>query len=153
MNTYLRLFFGFLIFILVSCNKKTDPLIVSVQDTTHVATITYKDPALIGKWNWLISNANNSNVAITPASVGYRSIIQFVNDSLFKAFKNDSLIFQTSYQIIKGKSIYDATFDKIIVLKNSSVRVSYLLKGTDSLILKQECIGCFIEDYAKIYTK
>jgi hypothetical protein len=153
MNKYWCWVSAFLIIALASCNKKSDSNITVVQDTTVVGNKTYPDPALIGKWNWLVSSSNNSNIVLTPQSSGYTSKMEFVNDSVFNAYRNDTLILNSPYEIIKSKSIYDATIDKIIIVKKAPIRVSYYFKGTDSLILRQECIGCYVELYTKIYKK
>ena len=153
MEKYWWWIFALLILSLASCSKKSDSNITVVQDSTHVGNVTYPDPALIGKWNWLVSNSNNSNIVLTPQTIGYRSMVEFVNDSVFNAYQNDTLILTSPYMIIKSKSIYDGTLDKVIVVKKAPIRVSYLFHGADSLILRQECVGCYVELYAKIYHK
>jgi hypothetical protein len=150
MNKYLFWFFGLLFIVLASCKKGSETAITILNDTTgQFAHVKYTEPRLIGKWDWLSSKATNSGLVNTPLIVGYSRSIEFLNDSVFNAYRNDTLILHTSYMILKGKSIYYHTLVKEIYVNGSAFSASYQFQGEDSLIIRQECFSCATEVYTK----
>lgn len=150
MNRYIIWISGLLIILISACNKGSDTPITVIHDTTtQGGTTKYTEPKLIGKWRWLGSRAANSATVFTPEAVGYTAVVEFVNDSVYYGYKNDTLILNTKYVIIKGKSIYDREVEKMILLDRASFPISYLFPSTDTLILRQECVDCYIESFIK----
>jgi hypothetical protein len=143
-------FSGFLFIVLASCNKGGESPITIGHDTTGTGgTIKYTEPRLIGKWNWLSSTLSTPSSVITPQTTGYTLDIEFLNDSVFNYYRNDTLILHTSYQIVKGKSIYDSNIQKLILIKGSQYTESYLFPASDSLTIRVECLNCYTDQYAK----
>jgi hypothetical protein len=64
-----------------------------------------KSPAstsIIGKWRWVKSIGGIAGSTVTPKSTGYNLSEEFKADSTYKFFKNDSLIAQGKFSIVRN---------------------------------------------------
>lgn len=105
---------------------------------------------LIGKWNWVSSTGGIAGITYTPKSIGYTKTIEFTGDSIFRLYRNDTLIVESKYQLIRYKSIYNQDSALLINYGNGFMRQSYINNYPDTLFLRDECFDCFIHRYIRI---
>ena len=149
MNKYIYFILTGLIILLGSCNKPADKPAIDTTDTSKVHGNKYVDSRLLGKWIWVNTRNVGTGVVISPNTTGYSAKIEFYNDTIFNAYRNDSAKLHTHYHLMKAKSIYDNQLQYVVEVDSASVSVSYVFPGGDTLILRQECVDCFIEKYVK----
>lgn len=71
--------------------------------------------SIIGKWRWVKSVGGIAGMTITPQKAGYTLTHEFKADSTIKILKNDSLITDARFSIIRNYKYGDN--QKINVLK------------------------------------
>lgn len=100
-----------------SCNKDKMPTSTSI----------------IGKWRWVKSVGGIAGSTVTPQSTGYNLSEEFKADSTFKRFKNDSLITQGKFSIVRNYK-YTST-ETIDVLKTGGLDDLAFVIRNDSLFV------------------
>ncbi len=109
--------------IILSCEK----------ETSNFTGIT-------GKWNWLYSSGGFAGTTYTPESTGFKETVEFTIDSVYRLFRNDTLLSESGYHILNSN---------LVIYDNHSIRQSYSIKS-DTLILADECYDCFISVFKRI---
>jgi hypothetical protein len=108
------------VFVLCSfstCNKKDQPGPVSI----------------IGKWRWVKSIGGFAGKTTTPQTAGYSMREEFSADSTFKNYKNDSLIAQGSFSIIKNYKYADDQTINVLKLHDGGSQ-SFLIRNDTLLV-------------------
>ncbi|MGF7042220.1 hypothetical protein [Mucilaginibacter lappiensis] len=100
-----------------SCNKDKMPTSTSI----------------IGKWRWVKSVGGIAGSTVTPQSTGYNLSEEFKADSTFKRFKNDSLIAQGKFSIVRNYKY--ASTETIDVLKTGGPDDLAFVIRNDSLFV------------------
>jgi hypothetical protein len=126
--------------IFVSCAKE------NVVDTRLYVDIP---PALIGNWNWFSTSGGIAGSLSTPETTGETRRVEFDNKSNFRYYVNDILKSDHAFKIEKSKSITgnDSAF---IAYNLLSSRQSIMFRGSDTLILFDECFDCYEHYFIRI---
>ena len=119
---------------ILSCEKESDQL------TT-----------LTGKWGWISSSGGFVATTYTPQSTGDIQIVEYSDDSIFRLFRNDTLLIESKYHLKRSKSMYSQDSALLVIYDNYSIRQSYSFKFPGILILKDECYDCFEHIYKREY--
>jgi hypothetical protein len=135
MNKYITLTISILF--LASCTKENN-------------IPTTGPSALAGKWNWVYSSGGFAGQTYTPKTEKKTIRIEYDTNSIYRYYVNDTLKSETHYQLVKGRSIYSQDSTLIIVNNLSSIRQSFAVLHSDTLILRDECYDCFEHLYTRI---
>jgi len=122
-------------------------LVLIITNCHNEINVTDYPLALFAKWNWEISTGGIAGTSYTPESTGDRIVIEFTCDSIYREYKNDLLVFESSFHVIQSESIYNNKPANIIVYDNRSVRQSYLIDDRTSLTLYDEVYDGFVHQY------
>jgi hypothetical protein len=127
---------GFLL-IAQTCNKK-------------IALPNPELKKIFGKWEWVETSGGFAGKIITPAKAGYTEEIEFTSQGIFQEFKDGKLKDKKGFSIISGKSILKEDLNYIIyftmidsLFPRPMQKQSLSLKGSDTLLLNEECLDCF----------
>lgn len=138
-----KLGFIFILAILVSCK-------------THLHVPDNDEQKLQGKWRWIETSGGFAGQVSTPATENYKMSIEFLSNGILKEYKNGEFINKCNYTVEKGKSIYVADGEVLLINyieKNADVqqrvRDYFEIKGKDTLILKNECYDCFTKLFVR----
>ncbi len=104
---------------------------------------------IIGKWNWIKSCGGFAGGCNTPESTHSKIVIEFTKDSVFKKYKNDTLLIETTFKVTRGKTIYSQNSAQLIELKNL-MSESFSFSTCDTLFLNDECYDCYGSTYVRI---
>jgi len=118
--------------------------ISSCEEETQYAT------DIFGKWDWIISSGGFGGFSYTPESTGDRIMIEYSIDSLYKKYRNDTLIAECKFHIIESETIISHEITKMIVYDNDFIRQSYTLEDPNSLNLYDEVYDGFMNQYKRI---
>ena len=105
-----------------------------------------EDPnALIGEWEWVQSYGGIQGQTLTPQSEGVTKHLE-IDDDTYKEFINDSLIFQSGYEIeARQDSIFGT--DQVITF-DTGYELAFI-QGGDNLQLIELCFDCFDHSYVR----
>lgn len=126
------LIFSFILF--TSCSDKVLP------ETNEI----------MGTWNWISSSGGFAGSIYTPESTGENIVLEFTPDSVYREYRNDSLIIETGFQIIMSKSIYDHDSVKMVSFYQDMIRRSIVFDSPNDLILRDEMYDGFSSHYRRI---
>ena len=104
---------------------------------------------IVGQWEWIYSTGGFAGQVITPDSAGFSGRhFNFKSDYSFSFFRADTLV-QT------GKYTFEERDDNIIINYITGHEDSFLnqrvkFRGSDTLILADECYDCYINTYIRI---
>jgi hypothetical protein len=128
---YNRLFFiALIIFIFTSCDKSSD-----------------SDSGILGKWDWKISSGGLAGVTLTPESTGNTIILELTPDSIYKEYRNDSLIIDSPFHV--SSEIVNNARKYMIVIEDLEMSQHYELLGNDTLVLTDNVADGFTSKYAR----
>ena len=104
---------------------------------------------IIGRWIWLQSSGGWTGGTITPESVGYEMTVVFEQNGKYNEFKNDSLILNSTYEIIYEE--FGSNNEKKEKLKIDGKPFEQFVDFEDSnkLILIENCYDCYTHKYLK----
>ena len=121
--------------------------------------IALPDPELkkiFGKWEWVESSGGFAGKIITPEQTGHASSIEFSSRGVYQYFKDNALTDRKHFSITEGKSIYTGGTAFIVsysindsLFRGSLQNQSVSFKGSDTLLLKEECHDCFSTVWVK----
>ncbi|WP_321371070.1 hypothetical protein [uncultured Draconibacterium sp.] len=120
------------LFVLTSCSDETIP-----------------PNELIGRWNWISSSGGIAGSTYTPEITGETIILQFTSDSVYKQYRNDTLLIDCQFSIIQAESIYDHEITNMIEC-DGYLRRSFSFNAQGNLILADEAFDGFISQYERI---
>lgn len=108
---------------------------------------------LHGSWQWVKTSGGFTGTGgpnNTPETAGYTLITIFKPEGIAQFFRNDKLINQSKYSIIK-----DTSYSQVINLLHLTGNENYLdqridFRGNDSLILSDNVIDGFYVFYVRI---
>lgn len=93
---------------------------------------------LLGEWEWVESSGGIAGVTLIPETEGYTKTYHFSSDSNLSIYKNDTLISETTYQVVGDTlKINGQDINQIIEYK------------TDRIILYDLCVDCFISTFER----
>lgn len=104
---------------------------------------------LVGKWNWISSSGGIAGTTYTPENTGDTIILEFTSDSVYKQYRNDSLIVNCEFSIIQAESIYDHEITEMIDC-DGYLRRSFSFTTSGDLILADEAYDGFTSQYERI---
>jgi hypothetical protein len=110
-------------------------LIISLCCSTPTETSLDRTHPIVGSWDWIVSAGGEGGLR-TPHSEGFRRIYRFEKHSIFSEFRNDTLILQTSYRIVRdriGPFMPDSS--DVLFVNGWTVKWAIEFSGTDTLIL------------------
>ena len=117
-----RVFYTLLLFLsLTSCTKEK-----IVDTTVYVKTPTQ----LIGSWNWNKTHGGYALVTYDPSSTGKSIKIELDSLSTYRYFSNDSLKYESKFQIVKTKSIFNHK-DSALMIIIDTYPMDFLKKWND----------------------
>lgn len=105
---------------------------------------------LFSKWNWEISTGGIAGTSYTPESTGDQLRIEFNADSVYREYLNGQLVFETKFQVIQAKSIYQTEPVFVIIYQDRSVGQSFKIQNKNLLILYDEVYDGFAHQYYRI---
>lgn len=109
-----------------------------------------KTNEIMGTWNWISSSGGIAGVTYTPESTGENIILEFTPDSIYREYRNDTLIIETGFRIILSKSIYSQDSTKMIELESGVFNRSYVFDSPNDLILRDEMYDGFSSHYRRM---
>lgn len=109
---------------------------------------------LIGNWLWINSSGGFSGAIINPSTEGYTKKVEFRKDGLYAEFRNDKVVENTQFLILKDESIRSAyeVYQINYVYSNGQSNIfkqSFNFQGNDTLILMDECYDCYTHIYIR----
>ena len=136
-----KLFFiAILCMIFESCAKE------NIVDTRVYVDIP---GTMIGNWNWLSTSGGIGVSLYTPENTGEIRRVEFDNKSNFRYYVNDILKSDHTFRIEKSKSI-TGNDSALIAYNLLSSRQNIMFRGTDTLILFDECYDCYEHYFIRI---
>lgn len=121
---------------------------VCLDNSTGPATSTVP-PDLIGSWDWVESNGGIAGVHLTPENTGNTQFITLTEDSQYLSFRNDSLIWQSPFRIVKVKSIFNNDSTDAIY-SHGMHQIFEFSENKDSLFLAGNVYDGFAHTYTRI---
>ena len=120
---------------LISCEKEND-----------------NSSLLLGKWNWTYTYGGMAGSEYTPESTGYKVIIEYTSDSLFRRYINDTLIDECKYQVIDSSLVFDG--DRAVIVKYDGLRTqAFVMEGLSKLYLYDVGLHGFENHFNRIKWK
>ena len=104
---------------------------------------------IFGKWIWIKSCGGFAGGCQTPKSTGRKIVIEFTKDSVYREYKNDTLLIETTFTVKYGKTIYSQNLAQLIERKNMMLESFSFVTG-DTLTLNDECFDCYGSTYVRI---
>ncbi len=104
---------------------------------------------LIGKWNWINSSGGIAGAIYTPENTGDTIVLEFTRDSVYKLFRNDSLVTNCEFSIVKAESIYNHEITDMIDC-DGYMRRSFSFTASGDLILADEFYDGFTSEYERM---
>ncbi|WP_347839774.1 hypothetical protein [uncultured Draconibacterium sp.] len=104
---------------------------------------------IMGSWNWLSSTGAIAGITLTPKDTGENIVFEFTTDSVFRQYRNDTLVSDTNFSIITSTSIYNHEQTKMIEI-SGSFRRSFSFSTSGELILSDEVYDGYISRYKRI---
>ena len=120
-------------------------LLVSCSDK-----VLLESNEIIGTWNWASSSGGIAGVTYTPESTGENIVLEFTPDSIYREYKNDTLVVETEFSIIISESIYVQDSTKIITFDPGIIPRSIVFDSPNDLTLRDEVYDGFINHYRRI---
>ena len=74
--------------------------------------------SIIGKWNWVQTQGGIAGATYSPAKSGYQMTVQYFADSTYKRYKNDVLVDENKFSIIKEQPVYSSYRGETIKMGN-----------------------------------
>lgn len=103
------------------------------------------DTTLSGKWSWFKSSGGIAGQTYTPQSTGEIRTIEFINDSIFKQYRNGALLIETTYALtnIQGR-------DEVFIKYKEGRITSYIVfQDKNTLILADYADDGFEHSYRR----
>jgi hypothetical protein len=124
----------------VSCAKE------NVVDTRVYVDIPKN---LVGNWNWVSTSGGIAGSLSTPETTGETRRVEFDDNSNFRYYVNDILKSDHTFKIEKSRSI-TGNDSALIAYSLLSPRQSIMFRGSDTLILFDECFDCYEHYFIRI---
>ena len=107
-----------------------------------------KDINLKGEWIWIESVGGFWGVTNNPENtMQNRKLI--IDDQFYKLYKNDSLLFESTYQIeISEKPLLKTDFRTLIILDSHYINQAFNIEENE-LELIDQCHDCFTRRYLR----
>jgi hypothetical protein len=86
------------------------------------------NPNIAGKWRWVKSIGGIGGMTLTPKSTGYNYRFEFGTDSIFKDFRNDTLLVQSNYHITKNYKYTPTQTIDLLKIDNSWSPLAYTIR-------------------------
>lgn len=126
---------------------------VFIISCEHSTSTQIDNEQLHGSWQWVKTEGGFTGTGgpnSTPEAAGYTARTIFKPESVAQFFRNDTLINQSNYSIIK-----DTSHSQVINLLHLAENENYLdrriyFRGNDSLILSDNVIDGFYVFYIRI---
>jgi len=124
------------VFMMFSCNKE------------NISSINSK--SIIGDWNWISSTGGIAGLKYTPETTGEQRRITFDNDSVFRFYRNDTLKIESKYHLFKSPAIDGLESTILVKYDNSSISQYFTIQTDGVMILSDECMDCYWNEYKRI---
>lgn len=91
---------------------------------------------IIGDWNWILSDGGELGRR-TPESEGYRMIYRFSIQNIFYGFRNDTLLFQSPYRVVRDRvSPFMSDSSDVLIVDDWAIKWLIEFSTTDTLTLR-----------------
>lgn len=102
---------------------------------------------LNGQWIWIESVGGFGGETITPSSANLtRKLV--IDDFTYKVFENDSLVFETQYELGISDEPLLGTEERTFIRFGSGEEKAIVLGGNE-LILTDQCFDCYTHRYRR----
>jgi hypothetical protein len=106
--------------------------------------------SIVGEWNWISSTGGISGIKYTPETEGEKRIISFDSDSVFRLYANDTLKIESKYHLIILPSTDGLDSTRLVKYDFTSVGQYFEIQPNGILILRDDCMDCFLDQYKRI---
>lgn len=105
---------------------------------------------LFDAWNWVESKRDGSESVSNPDLKGYTVQLVFRSNGILLEYRNGKRYDKMKFSISEEKTIHgDDSAYLIIYESGSKTNQSIIFKGSDTLILKDECNECYTSVFVK----
>jgi len=105
---------------------------------------------IIGRWDWISSTGGIASVTYTPESTGDKVELEFTLDSIYREYRNDTLIYECKFGIVQLESSYDNEILKKVIFEIPIFQQFYELESPDKLVLIDNGSDGFVRTYLRI---
>lgn len=111
---------------------------------------------LVGKWQWIRTTGGFVGMVITPDSVGYESYTVFEPDHTYSVFRADTLVKKGKYRSGKEDGEKTISYEDIQYFPPRPNKTSFSprqwikFRGSDTLVLMDQCYDCYISTYVRV---
>lgn len=125
--------------------------VVAVQCTdAPFKPIPNPDRPLLGSWSWRLSCGGIGGWCIYADSVDYTRTISFTNDYDFIEMRNDSIVFSSTYEVVRKPFWGGTDTSDVLVIEGYWIEMKIEQLRNDSLSLVDRCDDCFGHLYTKL---
>lgn len=123
-------------------------LSVAILSACSISGSDSNSSQIVGQWEWFRSTGGFIGETITPDSEGATNLqLIFKSDFSFSFFRADTLVTSGKYSISKKNGETIVSYDT--AKENFFFDQQIQFKGSDTLILADECADCYINFYSR----
>ena len=74
--------------------------------------------SIIGKWSWVQTQGGIAGATYSPSRSGYQMTVEYFADSTYKRYKNNALVDENKFTIIKEQPVYSSYRGETIKMGN-----------------------------------
>jgi hypothetical protein len=108
---------------------------------------SFIEEGINGEWIWQQSGGGFGGWVLTPESQN-ATIKLIIDDTIYKEFVNDSLVLETSYELVISEEILIGTKEKDLI-RFESGREKAILISDSELELIDQCFDCYSHRYIR----
>lgn len=105
---------------------------------------------LVGAWDWRQSCGGFAGQCFYADSVDYTRTISFTNDYDFIEMRNDSIVFSSTYEVVRKPFWGGIDTSDVLVIEGYWIEMKIEQLRNDSLLLVDRCFDCFGHLYTKL---
>lgn len=103
---------------------------------------------LVGEWRWIASVGGFAGLRITPETSQETQTLKFSKKGEYRTYKNDSLVAEGSYEIVRGKTIFSED-EKDLLVRPDRLKQVISITG-DTLRLQDNLYDGFGHTYVRV---
>lgn len=104
---------------------------------------------LYGKWELKIQSGGFFGINIDYDTIEDTESLEFTANGISRLYRNEELILQRNYIIVRGKSMYTQDSLYKIQYEQDLALVSFEFGTNDTLFLGEECYDCYTYTYIR----
>ncbi len=74
--------------------------------------------SIIGKWSWVQTQGGIAEATYSPSRSGYQMTVEYFADSTYKRYKNNAIVDENKFTIIKEQPVYSSYRGETIKMGN-----------------------------------